>query len=305
MNTIGRQTTVPSRDLARYVPYAVGKSSEGLGWRGVRAEIVRGHEPGEIRLPALDHALLNLIVRGPTLHDHRWDGRAVEQIGREGAASLVAAGCESYWRWSYLTRETACDFHLHLKPSFVRRIAREDAHSGGESPELRGELCFYDATVRQIGTALLEEVDSGGANGALYAESLTTALVLVLLRLQSRSPGAVQRETWALSPVDIRRVCDYIEAHLGTELHLEDLAALVGLGPGSFARAFRSASGSTPHQYVMTRRTLRAEEMLISTRLPLTEIALRLGFAHHAHFASTFRRRTGVTPSRYRLLATR
>lgn len=117
--------SIRSSDMQHYLPYALDKSSEGLGWRGVRGEIVRGHEPGELSLPALDHHLLNLIVAAPTFHEHRWDGRAAEEVGREGAASLVPAGCESYWRWSYLNRGAACDFHIHLKPSFVQRIAMD------------------------------------------------------------------------------------------------------------------------------------------------------------------------------------
>ena len=300
-----RSATVSSSDLQRYVPYAVGKNSDGLGWRGVRAEIVRGHGPGEISLPALDHHLLNLIVRAPTLHEHRWDGRGAEEIGREGAASLVPAGCESYWRWTYLTPESACDFHVHLKPSFVRRIATDDRRRGEIVADLRGSLCFYEPSVQHLGALLMQEVDGSSRNGPLFAESIATALVLILLRgpESAREGGDTKTRSWPLSTT--REMCEFIEEHLGEGLHLEALAERMETGPVTFAREFRKAMGSSPYQYVLTRRVARAKEMLRGTTMSLSDIALQLGFFDHAHFASTFRRRVGVAPSVFRAQACR
>ena len=295
-----QRAAVSSDDFARYVPYALGKSSAGLGWRGLRAEVVRGHEAGEIELPALDHHLLNLIVAVPTLHEHRWDGRAAEERGREGAASLVPAGRESYWRWEYLRPGTACDFHLHLQPSFVRRVAMEDLNGAPRAAELRGELCFYSAPVQHLGAALLAEVELGGPQGALYAESLATALVVALLRSQGQvdDRGAGRGR----APVEaIAGVCAYIEEQLCAELHLVDLAERAGLGPRRFAEVFRAVMGTSAHQYVLERRIERSKQLLAASPAPLSEVALQLGFSDHAHFSTSFRRRTGMTPSRYRM----
>lgn len=294
-------TLVRSSDLSQYVPYAVARSSDGLGWRGVRAEIVRGHEPGELALPGLDHHLLNLIVAGPTQHEHRWDGQAAECAAREGAASLVPAGCASYWRWRYLEAAPACDFHLHLEPGFVRRVATADLSTLPRSAEFRGELCFYDDAVRQIGVALMGELESGGLRGALFAESLAVAL----LRLQGAWREGVIGEARRLPVAAIGAVCAYIEEHLGERLHLEDLAAQMEMGPGRFTQIFRQSKGVSPYQYVLLRRMERAKAMLAKAETPLTEVALRLGFSDHAHFSTTFRRHTGLTPTQFRTQARR
>ncbi len=291
---------VRSQDFAQYVPYRLTKSSGHLDWRGFRVEVVRDHSAGEITLPPLDHHLLNLIVSVPTFHEHRWGGSHRQEIGQEGAASLVPAGHESYWRWSYLAEGTPCDIHVHLDPAFVRRTAVANLDQLPPDVEFRESLCFYDPTVRQLASLLLEEVERDGIHGSLYAESVATSLVAVLLKGQQpwretlhpgREPHPGER---------LRRVCEYIEANLGGDLHLEQLGTIADLGPDRFAHVFRESVGATPYQYVLQRKIERSKVLLKASIAPITEIALQLGFADHAHFSATFRRITGATPSRYR-----
>ena len=297
---------IAAADLPRYVPYEVGVTSDGLGWRGVRAELVRGHAPGEIHLPPLDHHLLNLIVAVPNRHEHRWDGRSRVETAHPGTASLVPAGAPSYWQWDYVEDGSPCDFHLHFEPAFVRRVAVAALEELPRDAEFRAELCFAEPEIHTLGLALLRAVEDRGARGVLYAESLAVALVSALLSLQrpwrDRARRAARGE---ISVVEIRRVCDFIEGSLDAELHLEDLATLVGLGPDRFARVFRSTVGESPYQFVLGRRIERARQLLRATTRPLAEIALSLGFADQAHFATTFRRRTGHTPSAFRRHAQR
>ena len=294
-----RANQVRSEDFARYVPYDVTRSSAPLGWRGFRVEVVRGHAAGEIHLPPLDQHLVNVILAVPNRHFHRWDGREREEIGLEGAVSLVPAGRASEWRWDYQGAGTPCDFHMHLETSFVRRVAAAELSELPPLLEFQGELCFYSPQLLVLASMLAEEVEAGGPNGSLYAESLATAVVALLLKRQvparRSDPSRSRRERGRL-----KAVCEYIEANLAADLHLETLGQIAGLGPERLRVAFRAALGESPHRYVVRRRMELARALLAATRLPVTEIALRLGFADHSHFTSTFRRETGWTPSRYR-----
>jgi AraC family transcriptional regulator len=103
-----------------------------------------------------------------------------------------------------------------------------------------------------------------------------------------------------LTRLRLKRALDYIQANLGSEIHLEDLARAVGLSPFHFAKLFKLSTGSTPHQYVLQRRLERATELLRSAELSLSEVALECGFADQSHFANVFRRFMGVTPSQFR-----
>jgi AraC-like DNA-binding protein len=67
-----------------------------------------------------------------------------------------------------------------------------------------------------------------------------------------------------------------------------------------FIRAFRAATGQTPHQYLRARRIARAQELLVNTPMPVTEICDAVGFQSLGSFSSVFRKLTGETPARYR-----
>jgi AraC-like DNA-binding protein len=103
-----------------------------------------------------------------------------------------------------------------------------------------------------------------------------------------------------LPPSVLRRVREYIDAHLENNVSLEKLAGIAGLSISYFARAFKQSQGAAPHDYLMRRRLHRALELLAGTDLPLSAIAHGLGFSDQSHFARRFRQHFGVTPSRYR-----
>jgi AraC family transcriptional regulator len=74
----------------------------------------------------------------------------------------------------------------------------------------------------------------------------------------------------------------------------------VQLSPCHFARQFKQASGSSPHQFVVRRRIMRAAELLLSTESSLGEIALEIGCSDQSHFTTLFRKTTGMTPRAFR-----
>jgi len=105
-----------------------------------------------------------------------------------------------------------------------------------------------------------------------------------------------------LPPSVLRRVREYIEAHLENNVSLEVLAGIAGLSLSYFSRAFKQSEGVAPHDYLMRRRVHRALELLAGTDLPLSAIACASGFSDQSHLARRFRQHFGITPSRYRWL---
>jgi AraC-like DNA-binding protein len=101
----------------------------------------------------------------------------------------------------------------------------------------------------------------------------------------------------ALAPGITRRISEYIDSHLGENISLDAMAEMAGLSVNHFARTFRQSTGLAPHAYLVQRRIEQAERLLSCTDLPLSQIALAVGFADHSHFARHFRRLTGATPS--------
>jgi AraC family transcriptional regulator len=98
----------------------------------------------------------------------------------------------------------------------------------------------------------------------------------------------------------LRRIEEYIDAHLEKDLSVGELASYLRISRSYFARSFRSAVGLTPHGYVMRVRVLRAQELLANTNLLLIDVALATGFADQAHFCRRFHQMTGVAPRAFR-----
>src|SRR5882762_6188744 len=103
-----------------------------------------------------------------------------------------------------------------------------------------------------------------------------------------------------LPPRALRRVRDFIEAHLEENISIQALASIAGLSMYHFARAFKQSDGMTPHEYLIHCRVRRAKDLIVETDLSLSEIALAAGFSDQSHCARRFREHVGVTPSSYR-----
>jgi AraC-like DNA-binding protein len=84
------------------------------------------------------------------------------------------------------------------------------------------------------------------------------------------------------------------------DLDLDAVAAHAGYSRYHFVRTFKEVYGRTPGQYLSYRRTERAEELLRTADLSVTEICHLVGFTSLGTFSSRFKTQTGLTPSEYR-----
>jgi len=103
-----------------------------------------------------------------------------------------------------------------------------------------------------------------------------------------------------LAPWQVRAVVRHVETNLDRQIRSAGLAALVRLNPCYFSRVFRESFGETPLQYVTRLRIERAQRLMLSTGIPLSQIAFDCGFADQAHFSRLFRRLVGDTPRAWR-----
>ena len=78
------------------------------------------------------------------------------------------------------------------------------------------------------------------------------------------------------------------------------LAAKVALSVSQFNRQFRSKFKSTPRDYLTKVRMNAACQLLVTTSLSISAIALRTGYYDQSHFTNQFSRRHGIAPAQYR-----
>jgi AraC family transcriptional regulator len=103
-----------------------------------------------------------------------------------------------------------------------------------------------------------------------------------------------------LPPGAMRRLQDHVDAHLSESIDLAELSAIAGLSVFHFARQFKLSTGVTPHYYLVHTRVQRAQEMLASTELSLSDVAFATGFSDQSHLTRHFRQIVGVTPGQFR-----
>jgi AraC-like DNA-binding protein len=100
-----------------------------------------------------------------------------------------------------------------------------------------------------------------------------------------------------------RRLTWHIQENLHHLASVDELARKAGYTRSHFSRAFRKQTGLSPQQYIINARVSLAKELLRSTGLTVTQVAMRAGYADLYMFSRQFKQRTGETPSAYRLRA--
>ena len=97
-----------------------------------------------------------------------------------------------------------------------------------------------------------------------------------------------------------RCVQGYIAAHLHSKIRTGDLARVTQFKRSKFNRIFKASFACTPCQYVKRMRVARAQNLMIISSSPLSQIALECGFADQAHFSNCFRSVVGERPAAWR-----
>ena len=154
-----------------------------------------------------------------------------------------------------------------------------------------------DERISIFGDILAAECRTPNDYSSLYAESIIAAVFVHLLRLGKHQGGHRQ---WALPKRQFRRVIDYIEQNLAGPINLKDLAQMSGLSQAQFGRAFKAATGFSPHRWLLEARVRRAQRLLLDADTSLSEIALSVGFSEQSHFTRVFQRVVGATPGSWR-----
>jgi AraC-like DNA-binding protein len=121
-----------------------------------------------------------------------------------------------------------------------------------------------------------------------------------LVGTSSAEPSAAARGLSVPVLVRLRQAKDLIDRRYAEPLDLAALAAEAGFSRYHFARLFHAAYGLPPGAYLSRRRVERAQDLLRSADVTVTEVCLLVGFTSLGSFSSRFRQLVGMSPSQYR-----
>lgn len=172
--------------------------------------------------------------------------------------------------------------------------------TGGSLQASATGLRFSARKIRSVLTELCLALRSALDGERGTAEDSLLHAAKILQELGDTQATSKEEVRGGLSPWQVRKVTNYIEAHLHRPIRNEELATIVRLNQSYFGRAFRCSFGEPPHEYVIRRRVERAQGLMLSTQASLSDIALECGLSDQAHLCRLFRRIVGQSPAGWR-----
>ena len=201
------------------------------------------------------------------------------------------------------TRTSCCrTSYLVLEPDYLAELALSNGI--GRPLDFIPRFATPDPLLHEIAAALTSAPQIKDPAANLFTETLVNAACARILRNYAKVRYPLSGSP-RLTDDRLRAVIDYIHDHIGESLELDSISRTAGLSEFHFARLFKAATGSTPFQFVTRARMELAKRLLHKTRLPIFEIAERVGYQKPSHFSARFRAVLGCGPDAYRKSARR
>lgn len=280
------QNGAPGSSEAR--PIALGE-----GWRVV--DIVCTYGPGD--QPFEEHFLatsISLVLAGTFIYR---SGRGPTLMA---PGALMLGNYGSAYECSHQHGQGDRCLSFQFQPDLFERIA----HDAGAKRLILDH--HYLPPLRELAplTARASMAAISAAQGP--SDRLNGLLEDVALELAGRVVSITcgtlrgERTEDARNGWRIAHVLRHIEASSEQFVSIADLAREAGLSRYHFLRAFKRATGITPHQWLLRTRMRNAAERLLTCHEPITEIALDVGFDDLSNFIRSFRAEFGLSSRQYR-----
>jgi len=271
--------------------------SQDVGWRSIYAAIFE-ESPFDTTEPAIGSPSLIYHLSRPTEVVRR-----IEDAPRERALIQPRRLCltpgNARAQWQHSGRPAI--LQVYLRQSLYEATVSEMYGCDGTSAELVPRFAIVDPLLEQLAIALATALRDRTIEDGLYVDTIAQMLAVHLAQEHStRSKRVRVPAPPTVLGRRMHRLIEFIEENLECSLSLAALAAVVDLRPLYFARAFKTAIGRSPHQYVLDRRIERAQELLRTTEMAVTDIAAAVGFSSQSHLSYWMRRSIGISPAAYR-----
>ncbi|PHV69797.1 DNA-binding response regulator [Sporanaerobium hydrogeniformans] len=99
------------------------------------------------------------------------------------------------------------------------------------------------------------------------------------------------------------KILDFIQNHYTEDISLQDVARAMNYSDAYFCKLFKQCFEKSFTTYLSEFRIEKAKQLLVDVTINVKEISDKVGYRDSNYFAKVFKRREGVTPSEYRILA--
>jgi len=186
----------------------------------------------------------------------------------------------------YVPRSVLNDF---TEESGTRRVSHFTCRPG-----------IIDPVTVHLGSVLLPAFQRPSEASTLFIDHVTLAMLTHLCGSYGGTKLGTPFSAGGMTRLQANRAKEFLAAHCADDVSLIDAARACGLSRGHFTKAFRVATGLTPHQWLQRHRIDRAKSQLQNPALTIADIAVSCGFADQSHLTRVFSRLVGDSPAAWR-----
>ena len=133
-----------------------------------------------------------------------------------------------------------------------------------------------------------------------YSEDLIAGYIREILIKLKRLTDITNPKEYSEKESVMQNAVRFISENYNQDLSLSMIAENFAVSESHFSRQFKAFTGFGVNEYISTVRVKNAEKMLVTTRMPITDIAQRCGFNSSSYFASVFKKVRGISPGEVR-----
>ena len=187
---------------------------------------------------------------------------------------------------------------IHIEKEFMQGVSEEIFGSSNITFSNESFTASYE--IRMLINLFLDEVRYNQYGQKFIIENLSMLIAGTLTREIKHNFPTRAHNVPEGRIHNIKKVISYINENSTSDISFTDLANYAKMDRFGFIRSFKAYTGKTPYDYLLDLRINKAKKMLMTNKYSITEISMICNFSSHSHFTSTFRRKTGVSPSEFR-----
>ncbi|WP_068472004.1 helix-turn-helix domain-containing protein [Saccharicrinis aurantiacus] len=215
-------------------------------------------------------------------------------------AVLLRCGTYYFDLLNSVDSDTVDVLAIHLVPEQLKAIYGDELPAIIEKSKTAKQSKVVAS--ENIIARFIESLEFYFENPDLVSEDILELKVkeLILLLIQTKNIDSIVdliSDLYAPKTAQLRKV---IDTHLFSNFSADELAKMSNLSLSSFKREFKKVYNDSPQNYINTKRIEKAQILLKSTALSVSDIAYDIGFNDPQYFTRLFTKHTGITPSEFR-----
>lgn len=216
----------------------------------------------------------------------------------DGKEQIITAGHMVLYRpkepqkYDYYGEDQTEVYWVHFTGSDVKNILR----SYGLTDDKRVFYCGSGLDYQNLFRTMINELQMCKEK---YSEMLEMYLKQVFIMLERYFANAARTEPIRVIE-EIDKATKYFNEHYNEDINIEEYTQKNYVSISWFIRAFKQCTGSTPMQYILSKRISNAETLLLDHSYNITEIAQIVGYDNPLYFSRIFKKIKGLSPSEYR-----